>query len=37
MASKFVIPYRQNEKNDTNDAEATSLPVICPLFPLITI
>lgn len=22
MASKFVIPYRQNEKNDANDAEA---------------
>jgi transposase len=22
MASKFVIPYRQNEKNDSNDAEA---------------
>ncbi|MDG3088468.1 IS110 family transposase [Vibrio hannami] len=22
MASKFVIPYRQNEKNDPNDAEA---------------
>ncbi len=22
MASKFGIPYRQNEKNDANDAEA---------------
>jgi len=30
MASKFVIPYRQNEKNDANDAEAICEAVTRP-------
>tara|TARA_Y100000782_G_C10184716_1_gene265779 strand:- start:2472 stop:2996 length:525 start_codon:yes stop_codon:yes gene_type:complete len=30
MASKFVIPYRQNEKNDANDAEAICEAVARP-------
>ncbi len=30
MASKFVIPYRQNEKNDANDAEAICEPSAVP-------
>ena len=27
MACKFVIPYRQNEKNDANDTEAICVAV----------
>ena len=30
MACKFVIPYRQNEKNDANDAEAICEAVTRP-------
>ena len=30
MASKFVIPYRQNEKNDANDALAIAEAVFRP-------
>ena len=30
MASKFVIPYRQNEKNNANDAEAICEAVTRP-------
>ena len=30
MAAKFVIPYRQNEKNDANDAEAICEAVTRP-------
>ncbi len=30
MASKFVIPYRQSEKNDANDAEAICEAVTRP-------
>ncbi len=37
MASKFVIPYRQSEKNDANDAEAICEAVTRPKTRFISI
>ncbi len=37
MASKFVIPYRQSEKNDANDAEAICEAVSRPKTRFVTI
>jgi transposase len=37
IASKFVIPYRQNEKNDANDAEAICEAVNRPKTRFVTI
>ena len=37
MASKFVIPYRQNEKNNTNDAEAICEAATRPKTPFVSI